>query len=145
MPTMITMAPSRTRQVEKMAKACGLPSPPGMPSKLMPKRPTMTESRRPPPPMTAKLCWIRRLFWASFSRALLCMTSWTVNRRSRTSSCSSNISRDCLSTLARIWRAVSSFRCVASSWTISWRAWSDHLIRMTWELQKSTPLQIIAK
>lgn len=34
---------------------------PGIPSTLIPKRPTITDSKSPPPPIIAKLCWMRTL------------------------------------------------------------------------------------
>lgn len=61
MPIAIVMAPERKMQKEKMANACGSSLPPGIPSTLIPNSPTMIDRRRPPPPITDKLCVTRAL------------------------------------------------------------------------------------
>ena len=128
-----------------------------MPSTLIPNNPTIIVSTRPHPPKTAKL-WLtlRLLSWdlqirvgsakademvkfyfvkegqtCNQARTLLCMTSWIVNKRPRTASCSSSISLVFFLKPSSNWRAMFPLRCWTSSKIISSLACSDHFTLMT--------------
>lgn len=68
------------------------------------------------------------------ARTVLCMTSWIVNRRPRTASCSSIISLVDFLIHSSKARARFPFKCWRSSNTISSLAWSNHFTLITCKL-----------
>lgn len=65
------------------------------------------------------------------ARTVLCITSWMVNKRPRTASCSSIISLVVFFIPSNKFLAPLPFRCWRSSNTISSLAWSDHFTLIT--------------
>lgn len=79
-------------------------------------------------------------FWPSIvlntcnhARTVLCMTSWIVNKRPRTASCSLIISLVLFLISSSIFLAAFPLKCRRSSNTISSLACRDHLTLITWK------------
>ena len=66
------------------------------------------------------------------ARTVLCMTSWIVNKRPRTASCSSNMSLVHFLMLSKMALVALPLKCLRSSSKISSLAWSDHLTLITY-------------
>lgn len=79
------------------------------------------------------ITWVLRVFTqtCNHARKVLCMTSWMVNKRPRTASCSSIISLVLFLIPSSKLFVVLPLKCWRSSNTISSLAWSDHFTLMT--------------
>ena len=74
----------------------------------------------------------RTIRTCNHARTVLCITSWIVNRRPRTASCSSNMFLVHFLILSKIALVALPLKCLRSSSTISSLAWSDHLTLITY-------------